>query len=401
MKFTTQLALKNIRRKPFRSVTLMLLAAFLAFSVFAGSLVVLSLQNGLKSYEARLGADVVVVPAEAGLKGGLESILLQGIPGYFYMNESVTEKIRAMDGVEALSPQFFLATAKASCCSYPVQLIGFDPETDFTIQPWIRQSYRGAIGHGDILIGHHVTMPPDAVLTFYSQEMHVVGQLDETGTALDNAIYGSMETMRDIARNAEALGYQYLGKISADQAVSALMVKVSEGFPIEAVCNNINIHVRKVDATQAKSMVASIAGGLKNVSRIIGTLTAMIWVLAIGIMAAAFVLIVGERKKEFAILRVTGASRKMLSRMLLTESALVSAIGAACGVAAAALVAFPFTDLIRDRLGLPYLLPDGKTVAALVLGALLMAVAAGALSSAAAGHKLNRIDAGLVLREGA
>ena len=27
-----------------------------------------------------------------------------------------------------------------------------------------------------------------------------------------------------------------------DQAVSALMVKVSEGFPIEAVCNNINIH---------------------------------------------------------------------------------------------------------------------------------------------------------------
>ena len=179
MKFTTQLALKNIRRKPFRSVTLMLLAAFLAFSVFAGSLVVLSLQNGLKSYEARLGADVVVVPAEAGLKGGLESILLQGIPGYFYMNESVTEKIRAMDGVEALSPQFFLATAKASCCSYPVQLIGFDPETDFTIQPWIRQSYRGEIGYGDILIGNHVTMPSDGVLTFYSQEMRVVGQLDD------------------------------------------------------------------------------------------------------------------------------------------------------------------------------------------------------------------------------
>ena len=401
MNFTTQLAVKNIRRKPFRSLTLMLLAAFLAFSVFAGSLIVRSLQNGLDSYEARLGADVVVVPAEAGLKGGLESILLQGVPGYFYMNESAMEKIRGMDGVEAVSPQFFLATAKASCCSFPIQLIGFDPETDFTIQPWVRQSYGGEVGYGDILIGSHVTMPSDGMLTFYNQEMRVVGQLDETGTALDNAVYGSMETMRDIVRNAETLGYRYLGKISADQAVSAVMVQVSEDYPIEDVCNNINIHVRKVDATQSKSMVSGIAGGLKNVSRVIGVLTAMIWLLAIGIMAVAFMLIVGERKKEFAILRVTGASRKMLAGMLLTESALMSAIGAACGVALAALVALPFTGLIRDRLGLPYLLPGTGTIAGLALGALGMAVAAGALSSAFAGHKLNRIDAGLILREGA
>lgn len=96
------LALQNIRRKPLSSVTLMLLAAYLAFSVFAGSLVVMSLRNGLKGYEARLGADVVVVPAEAGLKGGLESILLQGVPGYFYMNESVVKKISVMEKISAM-----------------------------------------------------------------------------------------------------------------------------------------------------------------------------------------------------------------------------------------------------------------------------------------------------------
>ena len=401
MSFTSHLALQNIRRKPLRSVTLMLLAAFLAFSVFAGSLVVMSLQNGLKSYEARLGADVVVVPAEAGLKGGLESILLQGVPGYFYMDGKVMEKIGAMDGVAALSPQFFLATAKASCCSFPIQLIGFDPESDFTIQPWIRESYAGTVGEGDILIGNHVSMPTDGVLTFYGQEMHVVGQLDETGTALDNAVYGSLETMRGIVRNAENLGYQYLGKVSAETAVSAVMIRVAEGYTPEDVCNNINIHVRKVDATQSKSMVTGIAGGLSHISKIVGVLTVLIWALALGIMAVAFVLIVGERKKEFSILRVVGASRKMLSRMLLTEAALVSGFGALCGVALAALVALPFTGLIRDRLGLPYLLPGAGTVAALALGALLLSVAAGAASAAIAGRKLNRIDAGLVLREGA
>ena len=401
MSFSTGLAIRNIRRKPFRSVTLILLSAFLAFSIFAGSLVVMSLQNGLKSYEARLGADVVVVPAEAGLKGGLESILLQGIPGYFYMDDKAMTKNKVMDGVELVSPQFFLATAKASCCSYPIQLIGFDTESDFTIRPWVRNSYSGTMGEGDIIIGNHVTMPSDGVLTFYGQNMRVVAQLDETGTALDNAVYGSMETMRDIARNAESLGYQYLGKVSADKAVSALMIKVADGYAPEDVCNNINIHVRKVDATQAKSMVSQIAGGLTSVSRIIGTLTVLIWVLALIILSVAFVLIVGERKKEFAILRVVGASRRMLSRMLLTESAVISGIGAVLGVGLAALTAFLFTGLIRSSLGLPYLLPSAGRIALLAAGTLLLSVAVGALSSAIAARKLNKIDPGFALREGA
>ena len=278
--------------------------------------------------------------AGQALKGGLESILLQGIPGYFYMDDKAMTKIAAMDGVEVVSPQFFLATAKASCCSsYPIQLIGFDTATDFTIRPWVRRSYSGTMGEGDIIIGNHVTMPSDGVLTFYEQKMRVVAQLDETGTALDNAVYGSMETMRNIARNAEALGYRYLGKVSADKAVSALMIKVADGYSPEDVCNDINIHVRKVDATQAKSMVSQIAGGLSSVSRVIGTLTVLIWVLALLILSVAFVLIVGERKKEFAILRVVGASRRMLSAMLLTESAILCCLGAICGVGLAALTA--------------------------------------------------------------
>ena len=401
MKFATTLAIKNIRRKPFRSVTLILLAAFLSFSIFAGSLVVMSLQKGLDSYEARLGADVVVVPAEASIKGSLESILLQGVPGYFYMNENVMEKIRGMDGVEVVTPQFFLASAKSGCCSTALQLIGFDPETDFTIQPWIQESYAGSVGYGDIIIGNHVTLPSDRILTFYNQELHIVAQLDETGTGLDNAVYASMETVRDVIKNAETLGFHYLGKVDADQAISAVMVKVADDFPIESVCNNINIHVRKVDATQSKNMISSIALGLTNVSHIVGALAVMIWVLAVGILSVAFVLIANERKKEFAILRVMGASQKMLSRMLLTESALISAIGALCGIALAALIAFPFTDLIRSRLNLPYLLPGTGIIAALMAGALLIAVVTGALSSGISAYKLSHSDAGLVLREGA
>ena len=196
MKFERELSLKNLKRKPARTAAMVALAAFLSFSVLGGSLVVLSLRNGLQSYEARLGADVVVVPNQARSHGTVESILLQGIPGYFYMDESLFEKISAREGVEVASPQFFLASASAGCCSVPVQLIGFDPATDFTIQPWIRESYGGSIGDFDLLVGSNIEIPANRTLTFYNLPCRVAAQLDETGTGLDNAVYANMASFR-------------------------------------------------------------------------------------------------------------------------------------------------------------------------------------------------------------
>ena len=59
------LATRNLVRKPGRTAALVLLTAFLAMSVFGGTIVVSSLRKGLESMENRLGADIIVVPAEA------------------------------------------------------------------------------------------------------------------------------------------------------------------------------------------------------------------------------------------------------------------------------------------------------------------------------------------------
>ena len=401
MKIERLLATKNLARKPIRSAALMLLAAFLSFSVFAGSLVVLSLQNGLKSYESRLGADIVVVPYEAQSHGTLESILLQGIPGYFYMDSAYLDKIRQTPGVENASPQFFLASASAGCCSVAVQIIGFDPATDFSIQPWIRENYVGSLGRGDVIVGSDITVPRNRTLTFYNVECHVVASLEKTGTGLDTAVYAGMDTIRDMMQGSVQAGFDYFSDVSADRAISSVMVKVENGVSIDSVTNDINIHVRHVEATQAKSMVSSIAGGLHTVSHVISGLTVMIWILAIVILLIAFGMIAHERTREFAILRVMGASRKMVSRLLLMEAAILSLAGAAVGAGLAALVVFPFSGFIRDKLELPYLLPGAGWIAALLIGSVLVAVIAGSLASAVSAARISRNETGLILREGA
>ncbi len=401
MKFERTLAWKNLTRKTGRTAALILLAAFLSLSIFGGSIVVMSLRSGLKSYEARLGADIVVVPYEAQTKGTLESILLQGIPGFFYMDRSYYEKVAATEGVEQATPQFYLASTSAGCCSVPVQIIGFDPETDFIIKPWIRDSYAGDVGDGDILIGSSIEMPLSGYLTFYNTDCRVVGQLEQTGTGLDTAVYANMHTIRAMTQNAKSLGFQSFTDLDVGQAISSVMVKVEDGYGISEVTDDINIHVRHVEATQAKQMVSSIAGGLTSVIRIIGLLTAMIWVLALAILMIAFAMIAGERKKEFAVLRVMGASRNMLSRLLLGESAMISLIGSLLGAILAALIVFPFGNLIRSELELPYLLPNMGTVAALFVGSVLLSVLAGALTALWSALRISRSETGLILREGA
>ena len=401
MKFERQLARRNLSRRPVRTAALILLAAFLSFSVFAGSMIVLSLQNGLESYESRLGADIVVVPYEARSHGTLESILLQGIPGYFYMDETYLDQVRAISGVESASPQFYLASASAGCCSVAVQIIGFDPDTDFSIQPWIRESYSRDLGDGDVIVGSGITVPKNRILRFYNQDCRVVASLDQTGTGLDTAVYANMNTIQALMAGSQAEGFAYFGGADPQRTISSIMVKVKDGCSIESVANDINIHVRHVEATQAKTMVSSIAGGLTNVSRIIGGLTAMIWALAIVILILAFVMISHERTREFAILRVMGASQRMLSGLLRWEAAFISLVGAVLGVAVGALVVFPFSSLIRGKLDLPYLMPGSGVVLGLLVGSVVLAVAAGSLTSAISAYRISRIDTGLILREGA
>ena len=401
MKFAASVSLKNLRHKPGRTAALLLLAAFLAFSVFGGSLIVLSLQNGLNSYKARLGADIVVVPNEARSHGTVESILLQGIPGYFYMDQSVLEKVRATEGVETATAQFYLASTSAGCCSVSVQIIGFDPETDFLIQPWIRESYSGTVQDGDLIVGSNIEIPANRKLKFYNVTCNVAAQLAPTGTGLDNAVYANMNTIRDMMEASVAQGFSYFSDVAADRAVSSVMVRVMDGYDIESVTGDINIHVRKVKATQAKNMVSDIASGLSGVSRVIGVLTAVIWLLSAAILIVAFVMIVRERTKELAVLRVLGASQSMIGRLLWTESALIGGVGALCGVGIAALVVFPFSAAIRDRLQLPYLLPTVWTTALLLFGTVLLSILVASISAAIAARRITKNDTGLLLREGA
>jgi len=393
------LPVKNLLRKPGRTAALILLTAFLALSVFGGSVVVKSLQSGLQSLEARLGADIIVLPAAAESKVSFQNLLLQGTAGAFYMDASALERVQEVEGVEIAAPQTFLASLKADCCAVKVQIIGIDPASDFTVKPWIDHSYSRELQDMDVVVGCRVTADVGEDLRIYDKNTHVVARLAETGTGLDTAVYCNMDTMRTLLKAAEDKGVTH--KITSDSdVISAVYVRVRDGFDVGKVNNALNGHVRKATAVKMRSMITGVSDSLTGASRTIALLIGAVWVLAFVILLIAFAMMIHERRREFAVLRLLGTSRGGLCRLMLVESALCSACGGIAGVALAALVVFPFARLIEARLGLPYLIPSGGTIITLALATVLATLLIGALASLWAAWRLSRVDPGTTLREG-
>jgi putative ABC transport system permease protein len=396
-----KLPLQNLLRRPGRTLALTLLTALLAFSVFGGSVIVMSLRQGLNSLESRLGADIIVVPSSAQSKVSFQNMLLQGTTGAFYMDAENLERVREVEGVEIAAPQVFLASLKADCCSVKIQVIGFDPETDLFVRPWIEQSYTKELGDLDVMVGCKVEANIGENIRIYDERCKVVARLAPTGTGLDTAVYCSMDTMKTLLKAAEAKGVSH--KVTSDpddDVISAIYVKVRDGYDISQVNSKIQGHTRKCSAIRTKSMLTDVSDSLAGISNTVTILIAAIWVLALIILLIAFAMIAGERKREFAVLRLLGTSRSILSGLILKESALCSLMGGVLGVLFASLVVFPFTTLIETKLGLPYLRPEISSIILLALASLAATVMIGAAASAWASFRLSRVDPGTVLREG-
>lgn len=394
-----QLPFANLRYRMGRTVGLTILVALLAFIAYGGALVMSSMQNGLTSLEARLGADIIVAPMTAKSQVNLEEVLVEGTPGSFYMDASYLDQIAALDGVERVSPQYYLATVKAGCCSMPVQVIGFDPATDFTVQPWIARTFGGELGQDDVVVGCNITGAPGAQIMLYGVTCNIVSKLEETGTSLDNAVFATNATLRHLMEGSTRQGLPVLADRDPDEVVSTIQVKVANGQSVEAVTDTINLHVRGVWAERTRAMTAGVSDGVAGTSRLVGALMVALWVLAAVLLVVMFTVIGKGRSREFAVLRTLGASRRALTRVVLTESAAMSALGALAGIALAACLVFAFNSAIESMLGLPFLMPDVPTLVGYAIAVFVVTLVAGPAASAFSAIRLSKVDAGQTLRE--
>jgi putative ABC transport system permease protein len=392
------LALQNVRRKPYRNFGLAVLVGIFSALLFGGSILNNQLGRGLESLSDRLGADILIVPSES--KHTATATLLRGEPSTYYMPKEVLDKIRNIPGVMAATPQFFLASLSSPCCAELVQIMGFDPESDFLIHPWI-QNKIDTVKVGEVVAGAKISYDVGEEIFFFGTTYRIAAKMDYTGMGLDVSVFLPLTALYDLVRANPHLLQQFDNP--PEQYISSVAVKVSPGLLPQAVGKKIlqtYAAEYKLDQILAESVVTDTALRLHNLSTSVYWFAACIWVLSLLVISLVFSVTVGERKNELSIYRLIGAQRSWVGRLLLLEAFFICSGGAVLGMLVAACIVFPFSTLIFSSLQLPHLGISGEAVAGYALLTLAIAGLSGPLASLNSVFSLMRFDVYSTLREG-
>lgn len=391
------IAAENLRRRPFRTAALVALSAVLAFTVFSGMLLVKCLSAGLSTVRARLGADLVVLPQ--GFESSYQAVLLSGEPNFFYMDESVLDSVSSVRGVERATAQVFLTSLSAECCSSKLQLIGFDESTDFIVRPWLSESLGRALGEGELVVGNFVSVEKGKIRLF-GEDFPVAAKLSPSGTGLDTSVFANGETMRTLQRLAAERTFTAPSESEVRGKVSAVLVKVADGFDPFNVATSIRLKERDVQVLTGEGVVSNVSKSIGAFGSTFAVFAVLIFISSLATLSVVFSFCVLQRRKEWAVLRALGARRRKIVAILLDESLFAGAFGAAAGIALASLAVFPFSPLIMERFGLPCLKPSAAPALLSALAAFALVSLSGALSTVYPAAKVCGEEAYASFREG-
>ena len=331
--------LLTIRAHPVRSLIIAVLALAQAACVFGGLILVGAMRAELTLAERRLGADLVVYPTACLNQVEKKRLLMVGTPVGCHQPRSALARMSSNEDIAAVSYQLYVSETLADGTTR--WIVGFEPETDFALSPWIAEGEGSSLPRGSVLVGSAVPGADGQSLSVFGRERPIGAHLLATGSELDDAVFVSMDTLTDMMADARAAGEDIDASLDPSTDYSAALVRASDSDAIESVTNWINLYVRKVSAVRSSEALVGAASGIRAHRGVaIGVLGAT-WLVLLGALIIVQVSLMNERMQELAVWRSIGASRSVVSRVMLSESALLHALGALAGVCLAA-VTIPF-----------------------------------------------------------
>lgn len=129
--------LMTIRAHPIRSLIIAVLALAQAACVFGGLILVGAMRAELTLAERRLGADLVVYPTTCLNQVEKKRLLMLGTPVGCHQPRSALARMSSNEDIAAVSYQLYVSETLADGSTR--WIVGFEPETDFALSPWIAE----------------------------------------------------------------------------------------------------------------------------------------------------------------------------------------------------------------------------------------------------------------------
>ena len=307
--------------------------------------------------------------------------------------------IAAIPGVQAVSPQFYLSTLRgATCCSVPEMfLIAYEPETDFTLRPWLEE-HHVSLALGEAVGGSLVYVPLDpGYIQVYGYDISLRGNLDPTGTGIDQSMFFTFDTAHDISRLSPFQAVEDL--VIPPDSISAVMVKTAPGVDPHQIALQIKQAIPDVTPVESTNLFRSQRVQILDLLRSVMVLLVLAWVLAVALIGLVFAMAMNERRQEFGVLRALGLPRPFIAKSLLAEAAILAGTGGLVGVGLVVLVIYLFRNLIVQAMGVPFLIPAPLPLAGVMLVGLALALASVTLGAVIPILRIGLMDPVVAMRK--
>ncbi len=327
---------RGLKGRLFRSLLIVSFILVLTGFLIVTTVILKGTEESLHKGTERLGADIIVIPYDV-TEQAQEEVLTGRLATKDSMPADHVRKISEMKAVKRASPQLYLGRIRGSVYSAAgeVSLIAFDPKTDFTVLPWLKDKLTKPLGIRDAVGGALINkMEPSGHILANGYELALVGQLGPTGIWLDKAVFVTFETAQEMILR---------GAISAEvsaETVTSISIDLKPGYDVARTATEMLLVAPGIWPVQANKLMRTLAAQRTGLIQSLFLALGIIWVLTVLLTGLVFSLIVNEQRREIGIFRAVGASRRFIFRLFLTEGAILASVGGLTGIIVSAMLLY-------------------------------------------------------------
>jgi len=296
-----------------------------------------SLDDMLKS----TGPDLFVRP-----KGGAKMPF--GMQGTALMDGDIEPVLRGIPGVGYVEPVYMAYSVDGGQTGFgPMMTMvsGMPAKEFFEIRPsarlekgrFFRENEKNVVVLGAVVAENTKKKLGDRLELISGQGLKIIGIMKRADEPFDYFAYAPIQSLQKLYGDPDRVSY-FLIKSKDGEKIDRVADSLKKAFPqydIQTVKQLIQ------DAKKMMSMARAVHFGVSCFALVIGVL----------FVACTMIMSISERIREIATLRVIGASKGFVTRMIVSESVILSMIGGAVGCLFGVLLAHGINLLIRHFVG--------------------------------------------------
>ena len=394
MRLLASLALQNLGRRKARSLLLIMAVAVASGVVFTGATLMRSIDSSMAVGFTRLGADMMAVPE--GALTNITAALLTVEPTDLVLDRDLFARA-GIASVSRAAPQKIARVEHSGIGSHhdSVDLIGFDPTLDFTVQPWLVEKINRDMRPGDVILGAARDAPLGSELLIFGKPHTIYGRLGKTGVGThERGVFMTFDTLEALAGSVHGHGGRPPAVLQKGK-VSGFLVELAPGAtPLQARFAILST-LKGVKVVSGDSTMSGIRQGLAALLNGILALMVLMFASTALMVSVLFSAIVTERRGELGLLKAIGARRGQIVGMMVIEAVIATGAGGLLGVALGVLVMRLYERSLvyyLENIGVPFVWLDGPRIVIVAVAAVVMASIIGALGSLYPAWRASRRD---------